>query len=315
MIKNFTLSLLLFFLLTSCAGVPAPTQTSAPVSSAAPVLSPTPELIPTATAVACENTAVLLEDVTVPDNTLLTAGMKFTKTWKLQNTGTCTWTGYTVAFVSGDKMDAPDAVPVSQTEAKSTVDVSIDLVAPLNDGVYTGNFELRDAQGKPLAMGTEPTFWVKILVGEASDPLGVRQRIGNCSYTENPDYVQEMIDLVNKTRGQLGLKPLNINDKLMVAAQSHSLDQACSNNKFFEHYGTDGLYTGDRLAKVGYTSSYYFELLGTGLAQDAMTEWRRHEDTWPAIIDPYVTEIGVGYAYSKLSRFGGYWTVILGAAE
>jgi len=250
--------------------------------------------------------------VTYPDNTLLTAGEKFTKTWKLQNTGTCPWIGYTVAFVSGDRLEAPEAVPVPETGAQSMVDVSVELIAPAQDGAYTGNFELRDAEGKSVPVGTEPTFWVKIIVGEAADPLGVKQRIGNCTYTENPEYVETMIDLINKTRTDAGIKELTVNEQLTEAAQAHSLDMACNGAKFLEHKGSDASWTGERLASVGYTNTYYFELLGVGLAQDALHEWSRHEDQWPAVIDPYVLEVGVGYAYSKFSRYGGYWTVIVG---
>jgi len=256
-----------------------------------------------------------MQDVTYPDNAHITAGEKFTKTWKLQNTGDCPWTGYTVAFVSGERMEAPDSVPVPETEPKANVQVSVDLVAPAGDGAYTGNFELRDAQGRSVPLGTEPTFWVKIIVGEERDLLGVEGRIGNCEYTENPEYVQAMIDLINQIRGELALKALTVNDKLTTAAQAHSLDMACNDTKFLLHSGSDGSYTGERLEKAGYTNPYYFELLGVGLAQDAMTEWRRHMATWPAVIDVNVTQIGVGYVYSKLSRYGGYWTVVLGAPE
>lgn len=316
MIKKITLVLFVLLLLASCAPVPTPTATNTPVVLPTATLSPTPEPLPTETATpACEVGAVLLEDVTYPDNTLLPAGEKFTKTWKLQNTGNCPWTGYTVAFAFGDKMEAPDSVPVPEIEAKATVNVSVDLVAPLDDGTYTGNFELRDAEGKPVPVGTEPNFWVKILVGAATDPLGVKQRIGDCIYTENPEYVQAMIDLINKTRQEKGLKVLTVNDKLTNAAQAHSLDMACSGAKFLEHEGSDGLYTGQRLVNVGYTNTYYFELLGVGLAQDALFEWSRHENQWPAIVDRYVIEVGVGYAYSKLSRYGGYWTVIVGGPQ
>ncbi|HSK87895.1 MAG TPA: NBR1-Ig-like domain-containing protein, partial [Anaerolineales bacterium] len=229
MIKKITLTLLLLYLLTSCGTAPTELPTSTPVPSATPI-PPTPTtepVTPTDTAIACENGAVLVEDVTYPDNTLLTAGEKFTKTWKLQNTGTCVWSSYTVAFVSGDKMEAPEAVPVPETEAQSTVDVSVELIAPAQDGAYTANFELRDAEGKSVPVGTEPTFWVKIIVGEAADPLGVKQRIGNCAYTENPEYVEAMIDLINKTRTDTGLKVLTVNEQLTEAAQAHSLDMAC----------------------------------------------------------------------------------------
>jgi hypothetical protein len=313
MTKKITLTILFLFLFAACAPVPTAPPTIVPIPSPTPTLSPTPEPLPSETATpACEVGAVLLEDVTYPDNTLLTAGEKFTKTWKLQNTGNCPWTGYTVAFAFGDKMNAPDSVPVPETEVKATVNVSVDLVAPLDDGAYTGNFELRDAQGDSIPMGTEPNFWVKIMVGEATDPLGVKQRFGECTYTENPEYVKTMIDIVNKARQDAGRKPLTVNEKLTAAAQSHSVDMACNGKKFLEHEGSDGSYTGQRLVNVGYTNTYYFELLGVGLAQDALFEWSRHENQWPGVIDPYVIEIGVGYAYSKLSRYGGYWTVIVG---
>jgi len=327
MIKKLTLVLFILLLLTACVELSAETPTSAPVvvvtstlpatqsELTAPTQTP-PTALPTSDpSTACRDGALLVEDVTYPDNAHVTGGEQFTKTWKLQNTGDCPWTGYTVAFASGERMEAPDSVPVPETDAKASVNVSIDLIAPADEGAYTGNFELRNPQGKSVPLGTEPTFWVKIVVGEGGDPLGVEQRIGNCEYTLNSEYVQAMIDLVNKTRGEEGHKPLTVNDKLTTAAQAHSLDMACTSAKFLLHSGSDGSYTGERLTKVGYTSPYYFELLAFGLPQDAMNEFRRHEDTWPAVIDPNVTEVGVGYVYSKQSKFGGYWTVILGASE
>ena len=318
MIKKITFALFIALLLTSCGTALGGTPTSTPVTQATalptlvPTTAPPTPVPPTPTAVPCKDSAVLLEDVTYPDNTQVNAGEKFTKTWKIQNTGDCAWTGYAVAFASGDQMQAPASVAVPETAAKATVQVSVDLVAPPDNGAYTGNFALRNAEGKSVPMGTEPTFWVKIIVGQEGDPLGVTKRIGNCQYSENPEYVQGMVDLVNKIRAEKGLKALTINDKLMAAAQAHSLDMACNSKKTLLHGGSDGLSTGERLQKVGYTKSYYFELLGTGLAQDAMNEWKRHEDTWPAVIDTYVTEIGVGYVYSKFSAYGGYWTVIVG---
>jgi len=158
---------------------------------------------------ACKDAAVLLADVSYPDHTRLTAGEKFTKTWKLQNTGTCTWTGYTAAFVSGDKMAAPDSVPVPETQAKATVEVSVDLVAPSQDGAFTGSFELRNAAGKVIPIGTERSFWVKITVGDGasltSSSGGVPATLkptnfSQCQYSENPGYVQELVSLINQAR-------------------------------------------------------------------------------------------------------------------
>src|SRR6266508_3696537 len=119
-------------------------------------------------------------------------------------------------------MEAPDSLPVPETEANSTVDVSIDLVAPSDDGAYTGNFELRDADGEPVPLGTEPTFWVKIIVGEEGTSVA-EQTIVNCTYTENPEYVQTLIDLINQARAEVGRDALTVNAQLTAAARAHSL--------------------------------------------------------------------------------------------
>ena len=111
-----------------------------------------------------------MQDVTIPDGTNIAYGAKFTKTWQFQNTGTCPWINYSIAFVSGDRMQAPDSARITDTAPKKNVNVSVDLVAPGSDGVYTGVFELRNAAGKPLPIGIEKTFWVKITVGNATLP-------------------------------------------------------------------------------------------------------------------------------------------------
>jgi uncharacterized protein YkwD len=326
--RKLTLALFLLLLSTACVKVSEETTTSAPVlfvtstlpptkpgltlpTQIPPTASPTSDpLTPSATP-SCRDEAVFVEDVTYPDNTRLTAGEKFTKTWKLQNTGTCTWIGYTIAFVSGDKMEAPDSVSVPETKAKSTVDISIDLVAPSDDGAYTGNFELRNTEGESVPLGTEPTFWVKIIVGEeGTSGTSAEQTIGNCTYTENPEYVQTLIDLINQARAEVGRAALTVNTQLTAAARAHSLDMACNN--FMKHSGSDGSWTGDRVSNAGYTNSYYLEILAIGLPQDAMNQWRNEKADWSAVLNSRVTEIGVGYVFSKFSAYGGYWTVNMG---
>ena len=265
---------------------------------------------------ACKDGAILVEDVTYPDNTRLTAGEKFTKTWKLQNTGTCKWTGYTVAFVSGDKMEAPASVPVPETEPKATVEVSVDLVAPANDGSFTGDFELRNAAGQVLPIGTERSFWVKITVGngasQASNSTGVVATLkptnfSQCHYSENAGYVQELIGLINQARLAAQLSALTVNAQLSAAAQGHSVDMACGN--FLSHAGSDGSYIGDRVRAAGYPGYGASEIIAIGTPQDAMRQWQNDQGHWEFVLNPYTIDIGVGYAYSASSDFGGYFTV------
>ncbi len=326
--KKIILALFLFALVSACVQVSGEKPTDAPVlfvtstlppyqpgltlpTPVLPTASPTSDPLTPSPTPSCRESALFVEDVTYPDNTRLTAGEKFTKTWKLQNTGNCKWTGYTVAFVSGDKMEAPDSVPVPETEANSTVEISVDLVAPSEDGAYAGNFELLDAEGESIPLGTEPTFWVKIVVGEEI-PSASEQTIGNCTYTENPEYVQTLIDLINKARDEVGRTALTVNEDLTKAARRHSLDMACNN--FMKHSGSDGSWTGDRVTDAGYTKTYYLEILAIGLPQDAMNQWKIEKADWSAVLNSRVTEIGVGYVFSKFSAYGGYWTIVMGGS-
>jgi len=257
---------------------------------------------------------LLLADVTYPDNTIVAAGEKFTKTWKFKNAGGCTWKDYTIAFVSGDRMSSPDSALIPETAPDQEVDVSIELAAPTSDGTYLGNFELRNAQGQPLPIGTEKIFWVQIIVGigGASNIEGtpIVSQVGNCTYSTNDGYVQTLINLINQARSDVGRATLTVNTQLTFAAQGHSLDMAC--NDFLKHSGSDGSWTGDRLAEAGYPNTYYLEVLAIGLPQDAINQWRSDSTHWEAVINSRVTEIGVGYVYSKYSSYGGYWTVDMG---
>lgn len=295
-----------------------PTKQALSVPTRLPPTS-TPDASTTTTAVAtspanCRDSAILVEDVTYSDNTRLNAGEKFTKIWKLQNVGTCTWTGYAVAFVNGDRMSSPDSVPVPETERSKPVDVSVELTAPSSDGTYRGNFELRNAEGEPVLIGTESIFWVQIIVGagDVSNESGtpIVSQVGNCNYTVNDGYVQQLINLINEARADVGRAALTVNQQLMNAAQGHSLDMAC--NDFLEHSGSDGTWIGDRLLNAGYPNSYYLEIIAIGLPQDAMNQWKNDPAHWDAVINSRVVEIGVGYVYSKFSSYGGYWTVDMG---
>jgi hypothetical protein len=146
-------------------GYTLPAGTSVP-----PVMTPTPGG-GTPTSKACDR-ANFVKDVTIPDNTRLTPGTSFVKTWRLENAGTCTWTpDYSLVFVSGDAMDAPASVPLNATVAPgSAVDVSVTFKAPDSDGSYRSDWKLRNASDLVFGSGSDgsKSFWVQIRVGAAA---------------------------------------------------------------------------------------------------------------------------------------------------
>jgi uncharacterized protein YkwD len=300
-------------------------STKTPVTTPVTPSAATVSTVPTAVA-GCEDKAILLQDVTIPDGTNVARGSGFTKTWQFQNTGTCSWIGYTIAFVSGDRMNAPDSAPVPQTAPKSTVNVSVDLVAPSSDGTYTGFFELQNASGAALSIGIEATFWVKITVGTViiqptAGPLGtpsggtpVSQPKGpaSCKYVGSRSYPNEIAALINQARAQNGLPALTLNAQLAAAAQGHSIDMACFS--LLSHTGSDGSSIYDRILASGYAPVYWEEIIyAGGYPQTAFNWWMNDPVHHDAILAASVSEMGVGYAYVTDSAYGGYYTVDFGS--
>lgn len=107
-------------------------------------------------------------DITIPDDTLLLPGQSFIKTWKLVNAGSCTWSSsYSVRFFYGDRMNAPEIVPLQAIVLPSqSVEISVEMVAPMAAGTYQGNWKLSNPNGVLFGIGPngDSPFWVRIIV-------------------------------------------------------------------------------------------------------------------------------------------------------
>ena len=119
----------------------------------------------------CER-VVFLEDVTIPDNTVLAPGQTFRKTWRIQNAGSCSWSGgYQLVFTSGDTMGVNYAANLPAVVAPGeTVEVSVDLTAPTALGVYQSNWKLRSPNGNVFGTSNSDNdaIWVKIIVSDTA---------------------------------------------------------------------------------------------------------------------------------------------------
>lgn len=137
-------------------------------ATSAPEFTPTPS----PTQGVCDQGA-FEEDVNYPDNSVLKPGEEFTKTWRLANTGTCTWnSNYAIVFDRGDAMEGPAsaALTTNSIAPGETVDVSVVLIAPETPGTYQGYWMLRNPAGQEFGLGEDrdKNFWVKIKIGPQS---------------------------------------------------------------------------------------------------------------------------------------------------
>lgn len=141
---------------------PQPTATVRFISS-----TPLPTLI---SQVPC-NAAAFITDVTIPDNTAVAPEQSFIKTWRIKNVGSCAWNpSYNLVFASGDQMGGPASVkfPVG-IKPNETVDLSVTLFAPKEQGKYTGYWQISSPEGDTFGTGMKnQPFYVKISVGDTT---------------------------------------------------------------------------------------------------------------------------------------------------
>ncbi len=124
--------------------------------------------VPRALAATYCDQAQFVSDLTAPDGSSFVPGAAFTKTWRLMNAGTCTWTtSYNLVWAGGDSIGAPTSVrlPVDVPPGQM-VDVSVNLTAPVPVGHYKALFKITNAAGAQFGIGDSASdpFWADINV-------------------------------------------------------------------------------------------------------------------------------------------------------
>lgn len=141
---------------------------------------PTPEApVPTPVPPQCLDGMAYIQDLNYDDGNMSTPfgfppNTPFTKGWRIQNVGTCTWdSSYALVFVSGN---IPGAQMSGQpTSVRGTVapgdtyDMFVDLVAPAQPGVYQGFWTMRNGDGQQFGA----KVWVGIETVSPTQPTPV----------------------------------------------------------------------------------------------------------------------------------------------
>jgi len=130
-----------------------------------PEATPTPTITATLTEEADVDQADFVSE-TILDGTDFDPGETFTKVWTLKNSGTTIWDAdFDIVFVSGDAMNAPASQPItSGTVAPGqSIQISLDLKAPIASGTHRGTFKLRNADNVLFGISeSAKPFWVEI---------------------------------------------------------------------------------------------------------------------------------------------------------
>jgi hypothetical protein len=178
-----------------------PTMTETPLPATNTPIPTLPAVATTApinaggtTSSACDAAAFISE--TIPDNTIFAPGATFTKTWTIQNTGTCTWsTAYTLVHHSEQLFGANESNVLSTVAVApgSSIQVTLNMTAPTTEGTYYSHWVLANASSQTFMIGGT-TLWAKIVVsstGATSAPTSSTATItpttfGTVVYTSTP---------------------------------------------------------------------------------------------------------------------------------
>jgi hypothetical protein len=101
-------------------------------------------------------------DVNIPDNTIMTPGQEFIKTWKVRNTGSCPWgAGYVLAYAGYETNMSGQFIALTEViQPGQEVEVSVQFTAPAEAGLYTSAWSMRN----PAGVFFPAVVFIKIIV-------------------------------------------------------------------------------------------------------------------------------------------------------
>jgi len=157
------------FTLTAAAFTPTvslPTETSAPLQTATATSQPLAQVTNASgtTVALCDLLSIepATVDVNIPDNTVMTPGQDFIKTWRVKNNGSCPWgAGYELVYAGYTNPMSGQFQPLTEVvQPGQEVEVSVQFQAPDEAGEYLSAWQMSN----PAGVTFPKIIFVKIIV-------------------------------------------------------------------------------------------------------------------------------------------------------
>jgi hypothetical protein len=168
------------FTLTAAAFTVTPAPATQTQASETPEGTATQTTLPVAQVTNAQGTVVVLcdkyswdpatVDVNVPDNTVMSPGQEFVKTWKIKNIGSCTWgEGYELVFSysssPNDDVLNGEAQPLTAAIGpQQEAEVSVQFTAPDLPGTYFSVWTMENPSGITFLGNDNKALYVQVVV-------------------------------------------------------------------------------------------------------------------------------------------------------
>lgn len=125
---------------------------STPTEPLEPIPTPTPF---------CSDNLLFLEDLTIPDGTVVAPGSSIEKLWQIENNGTCNWgERYRIKLIAGLEMGANIEQALYPARSGTQAAIRIIFTAPNEVGTYRSAWQAHSPEGLPFG---DPIF-IEIVV-------------------------------------------------------------------------------------------------------------------------------------------------------
>ncbi len=105
----------------------------------------------------CINGMQYVSDVNLPDSSSLPAGQSASKTWRIKNTGTCTWDStYSFTYVKGELLGVTSVNVDRLVAPNETYDITVPFTTPSNNGNFTSYWQMQ----APTGLKFGQTIWI-----------------------------------------------------------------------------------------------------------------------------------------------------------
>ncbi|MFG1696134.1 NBR1-Ig-like domain-containing protein [Nonomuraea sp. NPDC049309] len=136
-------------------GTAAPTATATPATT--PGTTPAAEQTPAASA-SPRDDSVFEQDVTYPDGSVVRAGQRFDKTWRIRNAGEVHWHDRYLTRMNDTPCKAPKRVGIGPVRPGESVDITVRVRAAKSPGRCKIYWKMTDEDGTPLLADKRPIF-------------------------------------------------------------------------------------------------------------------------------------------------------------